>query len=254
MKKTILFLSAMMSIILSKAQSIVSVGSNDKFIEIKVSDTLIVPAETMTLMVSLSTDDEESFEIADEYDDDYKKDDKQKKKEEDNMMEKKNKIEAVFAKYKIANFKFHTKDKSKDPFSKDFSIYEDAYVVKIDNVSIYTQLSDELKAFEDVTVSITEVNVKDKHAYELQLVEKLMNKAKKEALAIAKYMGTTLGNPLNVSNQSWDDMYTSMFSKPESMGGLGALFGMIGNMFNASKQSTTVTISKTLVVRFAIGN
>jgi hypothetical protein len=81
-----------------------------------------------------------------------------------------------------------------------------------------------------------------------------MKKAEREATAIAKAMNVTLDKPLNVSNQSaTDDIYSSMFNNPESMGGMGALFSMMGNMFKgATQQNVQVAITKKLVVRFAI--
>lgn len=253
MKKTILIISSVVFLASTFAQSLVSVGSNDKYIEVKVTDTMMVQAEIMTLMVKLSSEENDDYKY-DDYNYDEKEEEKQKREEQNKIKAKKAKVEAIFAKYKVSDFKYHEKDKNKNPFSKDFSIYEDAYEATLNNVNLFTKLRDELLLVEGVSVNITQAEIKDKHSYELQLLEKLMNKAKKEAQVIAKQMGATLGVPLNVSNQSWDDMYTSMFSKPESMGGMGALFGMIGNMFNTSKQTNMVTLSKTIVVRFSVGN
>ena len=249
MKNIFLFLILIATTILINAQSF---GSNEKYIEVKVSDTLMVQADLMTLMVQIEEENDD-YDY-DDYDLDEKEIEKQKRDAQNKQKATKAKIETILNKYNVSSFKFHEEEKNKNPFSKDFSIYENAYEVKLDNVSQYEKLSNELLAIEGVGVTTTQVNVKDKHSHEIILLEKLMNKAKKEAQVIAKQMGTTLGNPLNVNNQSMDNIYTSMFNNPESMGGFGALFGMLGNMLNGATKSTSVTISKSLVVRFAIGN
>jgi hypothetical protein len=253
MKKYFLLFNLILTIVYCQAQGLYNIGTNDKFIEVKVSDTLLVKADAMTLMVKLVEAENDDYKY-DDYNYDEKDEEKQKRESQNKQKAKKLKVESILAKYKITDFKFHDAKKDKDLFSKDFSMYENAYEVKLGDAQLYEKLNTELSLIEDTKVSITELSVKDKHAQELLLIEKLMNKAKKEAQVIAKQMGTTLGNPLNVSNQSIDNMYTSMFNNTESMGGFGALFGMLGNMFNAAKQSTTVTISKSLVVRFAVGN
>jgi hypothetical protein len=100
---------------------------------------------------------------------------------------------------------------------------------------------------------VTSSKLNDKEKYELILIDKVMKKAEREATAIAKAMSVTLDKPLNVSNQSANDIYSSMFNNPESMGGMGALFSMMGNMFKgATQQNVQVAITKKLVVRFAI--
>jgi hypothetical protein len=165
---------------------------------------------------------------------------------------KKKRVEDVFKKYNVS-FKFHEKKKDKGFMPKDISMYENAFEVTITNEATLEKVKKDLATIDGVSAKVAETKIGDKEKYELMLIDKVMKKAEREATVIAKSMGVMLDKPLNVSNQSIDNAYSSMFNNPESMGGMGALFSMMGSMFKgATEQSTQVAVSKTLVVRFGV--
>ena len=141
----------------------------------------------------------------------------------------------------------------KDLFTKEFNLYENTYEVELKTDAQVEKIKKEMIVLKDVSTKVANSKLNDKEKYELILIDKVMKKAEREASAIAKTMNVTLDKALNVSNQSVNDIYSSMFNSPESMGGMGALFSMMGNMFKgATQQNTQVVVSKTLIVRFAI--
>lgn len=223
-------------------------GSNERYIEVKVSDTIMVNPDVITLMVSLGQKESKSYFDSDA---DEKSEETERKKINE-VVQKKKQIEDVLTKNNLS-FKFHEKKEEKDIFSKDLGLYENAYEVEVKNEVLIEKLKKELSAIKDVSTMITASKLNDKEKYELILIEKVMKKAEREASAIAKAMNVSLDKPLNVSNQSADNIYSSMFNNPESMGGLGAMFSMMGNLFKgASQQNSQVSVSKALVVRYSV--
>ena len=232
-----------------KAQFSATSGSNEKYIEVKVSDTIMVNPDVITLMISIGDKKEKNYFNDDETEADREE---AKRKEKNDAIQKKKQIEEVLKKNNIS-FKFHEEKESKDIFSKDLGLYENAYEVELKNEAQIEKLKKDLNSIKEVTTMVTSSKLNDKEKYELILIDKVMKKAEREATAIAKAMSVTLDKPLNVSNQSANDIYSSMFNNPESMGGMGALFSMMGNMFKgATQQNTQVSVSKALVVSFAI--
>ena len=224
-------------------------SSTEKYIEVQVTDTMMVAPDRVTLMVKIDEGDQEESIFDENYDD--KKNKKTKPTETNNSKTSKDKAEAVFKKYNLTEYTFHEKSVGKNPFDKEFSIYENAYEVQVSNPAILDNLMKDLNNIENTESLVTDSQLADKHSHELILIEKLMQKAEREAKAIAKTMNVTLGKPLNVSNQSMNNTYSSMFNNMENMGGLGAMFNMLGNMFKPKNGETKVTISKSLVVRFS---
>lgn len=236
----------------ASAQSMITVFGNEPFIEVKVSDTIIVSPDFLKILVEIQKQEEE-YDYWDDYTYDTsnsrgKKEDtkKQDVKEEVNT---KDLIVKVLDKYKLS-YVFHEENKSGGMFSLEPGVYSNAFEITLNDMSIHNKLMDELNQIENTKNKIASAEVKSKHPYELKLVEKLMNKANLEAQAIAKAMGVELGKPLNVSNQSWSDLYSSMFNNPQGMGGMGALFSMMGNMFKSPEHQTKVVIDKSLVIRY----
>lgn len=256
--KQLLILLAFTVAFTAQAQFTTAVGTNEKYIEIKATDTMMVNPDFIVLNVSIENDYDDDYydSVTEDAYEDYS--DKKKGKEE---IKKQNKVETpspekqvedIFKKYNLT-FAYHEKGNSKDIFSKGLDLYEEAYKVTVSNVSQVEEIKKELLAINNVSVHVAESKILNKEKYELQLVDKVMKRAEREAMAIAKAMNVTLDKPINVSNQSVNDMYSSMFNNSESMGGMGALFSMMGNMFKgASDQSTQVAVSKTLIVRYSI--
>lgn len=247
MKNLIAVFLCLLSTIAGKAQFTTPTNSNEKFIELKVTDTMMVNPDAITLKIAPPKVEKSYY-----YDQDDEEDAEQTRKKTNDAIALKYKIEEVLNKNKV-NFKYHEEKKDKDIFSKDMNIYENAYEVHLNKPEQLEKLKTDLNTLQDVSIVVTNAVLADKEKYELQLVEKIMKKAEREATAIAKAMNVSLGQPLNVSNQSATDIYTSMFNNPESMGGFGALFSMMGNLFkNNTQQNTQVTVNKTLVIRYAI--
>lgn len=234
------------------AQSMITVSGNEPFIEVKVSDTLTVSPDFLKILVEIQKPVEE-YDYWDDYS--YDSSTSRSKKEENkkqNVKEEVNTqdlIKKVLDRYKLS-YIFHEESKSGGMFSLDPGVYSNAFEFTLNDISIHNKLMDELNQIENTKTKIASAEVKNKHPYELKLVEKLMKKANLEAQAIAKAMGVELDKPLNVSNQTWSDIYSSMFSNPQSMGGMGALFSMMGNMFKSKEQQTKVVIEKSLVIRY----
>ncbi|TDL99787.1 MAG: hypothetical protein C4K58_00600 [Flavobacteriaceae bacterium] len=269
-------------------------GSNERYIEVKVTDTLMVKPDVITLNVSLKEsrateldyygyEDElewaaaadaaeaaaqaaaesagapdapvESVGVVVETERDYEAERKERMKkmklkketaEKENEKQKKQ-LEAIFKKHGVT-YLFHPKD-----YGSKLDIYENAYEVTIKNPAVYQKLQKDLESLENVSTFITETTVLDKEKHELLLIEKTMKKANREASAIAKAMGVTLGAPLNVSNQNIGDIYTSLFDSVEKTG-IGSMFSMFSRMFGGTEasKSVLVLITKSLVVRYSI--
>ena len=249
MKNIFLFFVCMQILFLANAQFTTSTSStNERYIEVKVTDTLLVNPDAITLKIELPKKEKSGF-----FDDDSDQDIEQQRKEDNEKLATKKKIESVLEKYNL-NYKFHEKKDDKDFFSKDLNLFENAYEVHLNDIALLKKIKSDLSALDKISIIVTNTQLKNKETYELLLIDKLMKKAEREATAIAKAMNVSLGQPLNVSNQSATDIYTSMFNNPESMGGFGAIFSMMGNLFknNASPENVQVNISKTLVVRYAV--
>lgn len=230
----------------SRAQfSPIPTGTTEKYIEVKVTDTIMVDPDALTVMISPESEETKSY-----FDDDQTEEDARKKNND--LTQKKRLIEDILRKNNIS-FQFHEKKEKKDIFSKDLGLYDNAYEAEVKSQAQLDKLKKDLSSLKDVSTSVTGSKLNDKEKYELLLVDKVMKKAEREASAIAKAMGVTLDKPLNVSNQSVNDIYSSMFNSPESMGGMGAMFSLIGNMFKgATQQNAQVSVSKTLIVRYGI--
>jgi hypothetical protein len=246
--KQLLFLFTLLIAITTHAQIASPTGSNERFIEVKVTDTILVNPDAITLKITIGPKESKSLWSSDE----EESNEEETRKKANDEIQKKKQIEDILKKNNLT-YKFHEKSDSKDLFSKDLGLYDNAYEVELKSEAQVEKLKKELSNIKDVTTMITGSKLNDKEKYELQLIDKVMKKAEREAAAIAKAMNVTLDKPLNVSNQSADDIYSSMFNNPESMGGMGSLFSMMGNMFKgATQQNVQVAISKKLVVRFAI--
>ena len=230
----------------AQAQFGTTTGSNEKYIEVKVSDTIMVNPDAITLMISLGIKKEKSY-----FDDEEENEEEERKKTND-AIQKKKQIEDVLKKNNLS-FKFHEAKEEKDIFSKDFNLFENAYEVELKSETQVEKIKKDLAGIKEVSSKVTGTKLNDKEKYELMVIDKVMKKAEREASVIAKSMNVSLDKPLNVSNQSVNDVYSSMFNSPESMGGMGALFSMMGNMFKgATQQNTQVAVSKTLIVRYSI--
>lgn len=230
----------------AQAQFGTTTGSNEKYIEVKVSDTIMVNPDAITLMISLGIKKEKSY-----FDDEEENEEEERKKTND-AIQKKKQIEDVLKKNNLG-FKFHEEKEEKDIFSKDFNLFENAYEVELKSETQVEKIKKDLAGIKDISSKVTGTKLNDKEKYELLVIDKVMKKAEREASVIAKSMNVSLDKPLNVSNQSVNDVYSSMFNSPESMGGMGALFSMMGNMFKgATQQNTQVAVSKTLIVRYSI--
>lgn len=244
--KQLLFLFAFALFFTAQAQFTTAVGANEKYIEIKATDTLMVNPDQYKFIISLGEKKE------DYYYDDEDEDEAAARKKTNDAYQMKLQIEDILKKNKLTYTFIEPKPK-KDIFSKDFSLNENAYEVILTSAAQLEKLKQDLNNKNIKDYKVAESKILNKEKYELQLIDKVMKKAETEATAIAKAMNVILDKPLNVSNQSVNDMYSSMFNNPEGMGGMGALFSMMGNMFKgASEQSNQVAVSKTLIVRYSI--
>lgn len=244
------YLFSLLSLVLFyKAQAqitSVSTGANEKYIEVKATDTLMINPDDIALKIALHKSEASGY-FSDGGDNE---DEERKRKGEITVL--KYKIEEFLQKNKYS-FTFHDEKKEKDYFSKDLNVYENAFEVHVKKVEDVNKIKKELSTYNNISVSVTDTKIDNKEKYELLAIEKVMKKAEREAQAIAKAMNMVLDKPINVNNQSATDMYSSMFNNPESMGGFGALFSMMGNLFKgATQQNPQVIVSKTLVVRYSI--
>lgn len=256
MKKIFYCLSLLLASNLVHAQSITTLSGSDKFIEVKVSDTLMATPDIIQFMIKLGSEDEYAYEVEYYEDDEVKnvrrenEDKSSSNKNKENL--KLNQIELILTKLGLT-YKYN-KPSNDDPIgmSKDLDMWGNSFEVTLNSIEQLEKLQEELKKVDDIESIITKTSVSNKHELELKLIEKVMKKATEEAAAIAKSMGVTLDKPINVSNQSWDQLYSGMFSgENNSLGGLGGMFSLLGNMFKTGSQKTEVIISKSLVVRFS---
>jgi hypothetical protein len=285
MKKLLFSAFALGVFQLVNAQSSTTINGTDRFIEVKVSDTMKVVADIIKVKIELPNP-EDNYEMSNdyydepyEYEDEYAEEIKISKRElrkmgatppppppppppapidvaEDYGMEEievnfKDSISAYLKNKNIA-FVFHEPTGEINPFAKDFGTKENSFDLVLTNPQDYEALKADLSEMSGVKVSVSSAETTKKYDYELALIDKLMKKANSEAGVIAKAMGVQLDKPLNVTNISLDNMYSSMFNDPSSMGGMGALFSMMGNLFKSQDEATSVVINKSIVVRFAV--
>ncbi len=286
MKNLFLNLVAIGSFQLLGAQSFTTFNGTDRFIEVKVADTMKVEADIIKVKIELPKD-EEGYEFDSHYEEGRayevyeseadvavvgKKERKQKGQsyppappappvssseiveESAGMVEMNQKEEVIeYLKSKNIAYKFHEPTgEDVNPFSKDFGTKENSFELVLNSPQQYESLKADLSKIHGVKVSVTSSETSQKAVYELGLIDKLMKKANAEAGVIAKAMGSQLDKPLNVTNISFDSMYSSMFNDPNSMGGMGALFSMMGNLFKSQDDATSVVVNKSIVVRFGI--
>ena len=285
MKKLLFSAFALGVFQLVNAQSFTTINGTDRFIEVKVSDTMRVAADVIKVKIELPNP-EDNYEMSNdyydepyEYEDEYAEEIKLSKRElrkmgtppppppppppapientEDYGMVEievnyKDSISAYLKSKNIA-FVFHEPTgEALNPFAKDFGTKENSFDLVLTNPQDYEALKADLSKITGVKVSVSGAESSKKYEYELALIDKLMKKANSEAGVIAKAMGVQLDKPLNVTNISLDNMYSSMFNDPSSMGGMGALFSMMGNLFKSQDEATSVVINKSIVVRFAV--
>jgi hypothetical protein len=285
MKKLLFSAFALGVFQLVNAQSFTTINGTDRFIEVKVSDTMRVAADVIKVKIELPNP-EDNYEMSNdyydepyEYEDEYAEEIKLSKRElrkmgtppppppppppapientEDYGMVEievnyKDSISAYLKSKNIA-FVFHEPTgEALNPFAKDFGTKENSFDLVLTNPQDYEALKADLSEMSGVKVSVSSAETTKKYDYELALIDKLMKKANSEAGVIAKAMGVQLDKPLNVTNISLDNMYSSMFNDPSSMGGMGALFSMMGNLFKSQDEATSVVINKSIVVRFAV--
>lgn len=283
MKKLLFSAIALGAFQLAGAQSFTTINGTERFIEVKVSDTMKVAADIIKVKIELPEEDfhgsieedyyDEPYEYQDEYEEDIKISRKDKRKygtppppppppaapievvEDYGMVEievnYKDSISAYLKSKNIA-FVFHEPTGEINPFAKDFGTKENSFDLVLTNPQDYETLKADLSKISGVKVSVSSAETSKKHEYELALIDRLMKKANAEAGVIAKAMGFQLDKPLNVTNISLDNMYSSMFNDPNSMGGFGALFSMMGNLFKSKDDATNVVVNKSIVVRFAV--
>jgi hypothetical protein len=285
MKKLLFSAFALGVFQLVNAQSFTTINGTDRFIEVKVSDTMRVAADVIKVKIELPNP-EDNYEMSNdyydepyEYEDEYAEEIKLSKRElrkmgtppppppppppapientEDYGMVEievnyKDSISAYLTSKNIA-FVFHEPTgEALNPFAKDFGTKENSFELVLNSPQQYEALKADLSKITGVKVSVSGAESSKKYEYELALIDKLMKKANSEAGVIAKAMGVQLDKPLNVTNISLDNMYSSMFNDPSSMGGMGALFSMMGNLFKSQDEATSVVINKSIVVRFAV--
>lgn len=280
MKKLLFSAMALAVFQLANAQSFTTFNGTDRFIEVKVSDTMKVAADIIKVKIKLPDfndlvriiADDEYYNEPYEYKEEIIVDKKRTKKSlalppppekpsitfkenysaEELYVNNKDSISAYLNSKKIA-FVFHEpSDTDVNPFSKEFEKKDNSFELVLSSPEQYEEIRAEISKFEGVKVSVTGAETSQKYEYELALIDKLMKKANNEAVVIAKAMGAQLDKPLNVTNISFDNMYSSMFNDPNSMGGMGALFSMMGNLFKSQDEATSVVINKSIVVRFGI--
>jgi hypothetical protein len=87
----------------------------------------MVNPDVITLMISIGDKKEKNYFNDDETEADREE---AKRKEKNDAIQKKKQIEEVLKKNNIS-FKFHEEKESKDIFSKDLGLYENAYEVEL---------------------------------------------------------------------------------------------------------------------------
>ncbi len=247
MKTSITLLAAFLVASTISAQTLTTIQGTEKYIEVKVSDTMTVTPDIIKFMISI--------ENADAFDyDDYSEDENEVRnvrKTSNKQQLTKNQIEMILDKHKYM-YKYNKENEKNGMGStKGLDMFGNSFEVTLNSMSQLEALEAELEKVDDIETMIMSTGVTNQHQYELQLIDRLMRRAREEANVIAKSMNVTVDMPLNVSNATWDDLYTGMFNKPNSMGGLGSIFSMFGSMFKSGSQKAEVVISKSIVVRFS---
>jgi uncharacterized protein YggE len=228
------------------AQTLTTIQGTEKYIEVKVSDTMTVAPDIIKFMISIENSDVFDYETETEAEDV-----RNVRKTSNKQQLTKNQIEMILNKH---NFPYkYNKESEKNGMgsTKGLDMFGNSFEVTLNSMRQLETLEQELEKVDDIETMIMSTSVSNKHQYELQLLDILMKKAREEAGVIAKSMNVTLDAPLNVSNTTWDDLYSGMFNNPNSMGGLGSLFSMFGNMFKSGSQKAEVVISKSIIVRFS---
>lgn len=230
------------------AQTFTTVQGTEKYIEVKVNDTMTVAPDIIKFMISIENSDVFDYETESGDEDN---DVRNVRKTSNKQQLTKNQIEMILNKH---NFPYkYNKESEKNGMgsAKGLDMFGNSFEVTLNSMNQLEKLEQELEKVDDIETMIMSTSVSNKHQYELQLLDKLMKKAREEAGVIAKSMNVTVDAPLNVSNSTWDDLYSGMFNNPNSMGGLGSIFSMFGNMFKSGSQKAEVVISKSIVVRFS---
>lgn len=247
MKKILAICTVLLFVTALPAQTFTTIQGTEKFIEVKVSDTMTVAPDNIKFMISI--ENAGAFDY-DEYADD-ENDVRNVRKTTNKQDLTKNQIEMILNKHNLP-FKYNKENEKNGMGSaKGLNMFGNSFEVTLNSMSQLEILEKELEKVDDIETMITSTGVSNEHQLELQLIDRLMIRAKEEADVIARSMGVTIDKPLNVTNTTWDDLYSGMFKNPNSMGGLGSLFSLFGNMFKSGSQKAEVVISKSIIVRFS---
>lgn len=245
MKKIILFIAFSGIIYLTNAQTTTA----DKFIEVKVSDTIKVSPDYIEAFVKIKENNESTYDYS--YDEKDNNDAKYSEQAAALIQEKKKKeIEKKIA--EISNTYNFSESTGGGLFGKEMDIYTGGYVVVLKNMSDYDRLVTSLNDMDDVNVMIKTMEIRNQEMYNTKLMEKTMNTALKEATSIAKIMNVTIDKPIAVRNFDGNSInYGDMFGGANASSNyLTGLFSMMGSMFKSATKENYVVLSKTLVVKY----
>lgn len=245
MKKIILIIVLGSFVTLTNAQTTTA----DKFIEVKVSDTLKVSPDYIEAFVKIEEKKASIYDYS--YDEKEDNDKKYSEQAADIILEKKKKeLEKKIA--EISTSYSFIESTGGGLFGKEMDVYTNGYVVVLKNMNDYERLNTSINDMDDVNVLIKTMEIRNQEIYNTKLMEKTMNTALKEATSIAKIMNVTIDKAVTVRNFDGNSInYGDMFGNSNSSANyLTGLFSMMGSMFKNASKENYVVLNKTLVVKY----
>ena len=244
MKKNILFLFLVSAIALLNAQTPV----NDKFIEVKVYDTIKVAPDYIEAFIKM--DDNETIN---DYNFDENVDDDKKYSEQSRALIKEKKRKEIESKISEITTNYRFSDAvSGGLLSNDMDDYTNGYTVVLNNINEYNRLKSSFNDMDDIMIITKTMELRNKEIYEAKLIEKTMNTALKEASNIAKLMNVIIDKPIAVRNFDVNSInYNDMFGSNNSTSNyMTSIFSLMGSMFKNRFNEEYIVIGKTLVVKY----
>ncbi len=212
----------------------------DRFIEVKVSDTIKVIPDYIEAFVRIEEEDDIDYTGANE--------NKTATAIVANKMNPaKQKVEVERLISEISTTYTFTDKASDKLLGKEFNLWNNGYTVILKNMDEYNKLAANINKSGKASISIKTMETKNTESNTSRILEKTMNKANKEASQLAKLMNVTIDKPISIKN--YDENALS-YGDNSSNNYFNALYSMMGSMYGNINQENYVVISKTLIVRY----
>ena len=242
MKKNILILCLFMCVFIVKSQNTIQ---SDKYIEVKVTDTIKVSPDYIEAFIKLN----EEHSIYEYTEDNDKEAETTKSAKELSSQLFKKEVEKKISEIS-SNFIFIEKSE-KNFMTKEFDIWNDGYLVKLNNLEEYNRLVDKIASTENTSISLKTMELRNDLAQKERLLAKTMKSAYNEANQIANMMNVILDKPIMVKNYNANEYSTSDMFSSATNNYYSLLIGMMGNAFQNANKETQVVLNKTLIVRYS---